>query len=80
MKTYLLSVRLENGVVMHIGYYADTPCKNYRLYYCGSDCGYRFEYLGNASRALQSMAAAQVKNGITNHQFKYGTKTDVPWR
>ena len=80
MKTYLSTIKSTHGTIANIAYYADTPNKNYRIYYCGSDIGERFEYLGNAARYLEQMADNWQK---FNHViiFKtYTTKNEIPRR
>ena len=61
MKKYLYCSRLPNGQTLHIGFYPDTASKNYRIYGNGSDLGVRYEYLGNAERALKRIISAQIK-------------------
>lgn len=79
MKKYIQCA--TNGEIsISIAFYADTPAKNYRLYYCGSDTGARYEYLRNAEKALLKLVQAQRKNGITGHIFKYCTKNTIPRR
>lgn len=82
MKKYLASITSPRGVCMSIAYYADTPNKNYRLYHCGVDTGERFEYYGNASRALHKYlrlwCAADID--ITKVKTKYATKNEIPRR
>jgi hypothetical protein len=80
MKKYLISVRSWRGMIAHIGYYTDTPCKNYRIYYNGSDTGERFEYLGNAARHLEKLAAAWERGGARLLVKDYGTAAKVPRR
>ena len=80
MKKYLSSIRTPYGAIMSIGYYADTPNKNYRIYYCGSDTGDRFDRLGNAARALGNMVKIWKNNGITEIIKSYATKNEIPRR
>ena len=80
MKKYLANIRTPHGASVSIGYYADTPNKNYRLYYCGSDTGDRFEYIGNAARALETLAEKWRENGITEIIKSYATKKEIPRR
>ena len=60
----------SRGAYAHIGYYRDTPNRNLRIYYCGSDGGDRFEYLGNAAKALEKLRAAWIANGIPADHIK----------
>lgn len=78
MKKYLVSI--ESRAYAHIGYYADTPNKNYRIYYCGSDTGARYERIGNASRALERLAGAWQGNGSADVKKHYATKNEIPRR
>ena len=80
MKKYLISIDSGCGAALYIGYYADTPNKNYRIYYCGSDSGRRYEKIGNAARYVETIAAAWARNGHTNTRRTYGTKNDIPRR
>lgn len=80
MKKYLVLLETPRGVVCNIGYYADTPNKNYRVYYCGSDTGRRFEYLGNAARYLEKLMQAWKNNGITGIKKRYAAREDIPRR
>lgn len=77
MKKYLLSITTPTGAIISIGYYCDTPSKNYRIYMNGSDMGSRFEYLGNAARELERVLKSHRAHGVTAHILKYGTKNDV---
>lgn len=79
-KKYLISIKTPRGACASIGYYADTPEKNYRVYYCGSDTGERFEYIGNAARYLEKLAQEWSKNGIANIEFYHGARDDIPRR
>ena len=74
-KKYLTMIgiaRKDNfrGAYAHIGYYKDTPNRNLRIYYCGSDTGDRFEYLGNASKNLENLRAAWIANGTPEESIK----------
>ena len=80
MKKYLIGFKLPNGFTLTIEYYPDTPSKNYRIYLNGQDIGYRYEYLGNASKQLLNTISEHQKRGITNHQLIYGTVETVPSR
>lgn len=80
MKKYLIGFKLPNGFILTIGYYPDTPSKNYRIYLNGTDIGYRFEYLGNASKHLLKTISEHQKIGINGHQMIYGTVETVPSR
>lgn len=80
MKKYLTAIKNTHGTFAHIAYYADTPDKNYRVYYCGSDIGVRFEYLGNASRYLEKMAGDWQKFDHVIIFKEYATKTEIPRR
>ena len=80
MKKYLTTIKNTHGAIANIAYYADTPNKNYRIYYCGADIGARFEYIGNAARYLGKMADNW---GEFEHVIifkKYATKNDIPRR
>ena len=74
-KMYLTQIGIarshnEGGAYAQIGYYRDTPNRNLRIYYCGSDCGDRFEYLGNAAKNLENLRAAWIANGIPAEHIK----------
>lgn len=77
MKKYITSVTTSKTTI-NIAYYADTPNKNYRIYYCGSDTGARYEYLGNAERALINIVRDQILNGVTGHVFHLATADEIP--
>ena len=78
---YLLSITSPRGVTCNVAYYADTPNKNYRIYYCGTDTGARYDRLGNAARYIARLAQwwkwHEPAILITE---KYGTAADVPRR
>jgi hypothetical protein len=78
MKKYLVSIQTPRGAIASIGYYADTPSKNYRIYYCGSDTGDRYEYIGNAARSLEKLAGTWRENGIMGIVKKYATVGEIP--
>lgn len=78
MKKYLTSIKSGCGSCAAIGYYTDTPDKNYRIYYCGSDTGERFEYIGNAARYLEKLAETWNKNGVTGITKQYSTADKIP--
>jgi hypothetical protein len=78
MKKYLIQISAPGGVIAAIGFYADTPGKNYRIYYCGSDTGARFERLGNAAHALEKLAAAWENNNVPQIKKTFGTLDDIP--
>ena len=78
-KEYLLKITSVRGCVISIGYYPDTPDKNYRIYNNGGDVGYRFERIGNASRKMHDIARAWAKNGI-DYVAGYGFAEEVPVR
>lgn len=80
MKKYLSHITHNNGATAFIAYYADTPNKNYRIYYCGSDTGERFEYLGNASKHLRNIAKLWRANGAGNIIYKYSERDEIPQR
>ena len=67
-------------ITISIAFYADTPTKNYRIYYCGRDTGRRYEYLGAAERELIKIVQEQGKNGITGHIYNYCTRDEIPRR
>ena len=79
MKEYLISIK-SGSACASIAYYADTPCKNYRIYYNGSDIGLRYEKIGNASRHLARVALVWMINGITELQREFGTVDAIPRR
>ncbi len=78
MKKYLQSIKIGDSV-LSIAFYADTPCKNYRVYYCGSDTGARYEYLGNAEKYLLDMLRRweQIPGSIRK---TYCYKNEIPRR
>lgn len=79
MKKYLMLVADKHGAHFSIAYYTDTPKKNYRVYYCGSDTGERFEYLGNAQRYVEK--ATRLWEKRDPNLFKiYVTKDEIPRR
>lgn len=80
MKKYLYLIQSKNGSVINIAFYPDTPNKNYRIYLNGSDTGYRYEYLGNASRELKRILLAWDKNGVAYNRIEYATKKEIPIR
>lgn len=80
MKRYLIEIKSPRGTVCNIGYYADTPNKNYRVYYCGSDTGLRYERIGNAARHLNRMAGWWSFHGVTGIECRYGTIDEIPRR
>lgn len=79
MKKYIQCVTAGN-MSISIAYYADTPGKNYRLYYCGSDTGARYEYLGNAEKALINIVRNQILNGVKGHVYRLATRDEIPRR
>lgn len=79
MRKYVQSVTAGN-MSISIAYYTDTPNKNYRLYYCGSDTGARYEYLGNAERALINIVRDQILNGVKGHVYHLATRDEIPRR
>ena len=79
-KLYLTKFSIPARLNVHIAYYADTPTKNYRIYYNGADSGARFEYLGNAARALMELLTEQKKHGVHGHILTYGTRGTIPQR
>lgn len=80
MQKYLVHIQIPGGAWCAVGYYADTPDKNYRIYYCGSDTGKRFERIGNAARYLASLAAAWEERGINGISKQYKTPGEIPQR
>ena len=76
---YAAEVKTESGAVLSVGFYKDTPNKNYRIYYNGSDTGRRYERLGNAAREIKRVAIEQNKNGIKNKVI-YKTRAEIPTR
>ena len=80
-KKYLTSITSPRGVCVYIAYYADTPCKNYRVYYCGSDTGERYEKIGNAARRLKRYAHDWKKYGnVENIVETYTAADEIPRR
>jgi hypothetical protein len=79
MKKYLVSISAR-GACSSIAFYTDTPTKNYRVYYNGSDSGLRFERLGNASRHLERLAQYWQYNGIAAIKREYAAKNEIPRR
>ncbi len=77
-KTYLIGIK-SGSTAAHIGYYADTPDRNYRIYYCGSDTGERFKYIGYAAKHLMKLAEQWECLGF-RVTYTYGTRDDVPRR
>ena len=78
MKEYTIAIKSPRGATVNIGWYPDTPNKNYRIYYCGSDTGLRYERLGNASKRIERYANDWKKHGITNITRQFGTSQDIP--
>ena len=77
---YLSYIRSERGTTAHIAYYADTPNKNYRVYYCGVDTGQHYEKLGNAARRLKRYADDWKKYGGTTVTEEYASVNEIPRR
>ena len=77
--TYLYYACTDRGAVLSIAYYADTPGKNYRLYYNGSDTGDRFEKLGNAENRLKKWLAIWEKRGI-KYTIRRARPNEIPRR
>ena len=80
MKQYLITIKTGRGACVSIAYYADTPGKNYRVYYNGQDTGVRYEKIGNASRHLKRVEMVWAINGVGEISREYGTKNDIPRR
>lgn len=80
MKKYLQAIKTPRGVTVHIAYYADTPNKNYRIYYCGVDTGQRYEKIGNAARRVRRYAEDWKKYGSTIVIETYAAKNEIPRR
>ena len=80
MKKYLQEIRSPRGVVAHIAYYAGTPSKNYRVYYCGVDTGQHYEKLGNAARRLKRYSDDWTKYGSGNVTEIYRSENEIPRR
>lgn len=76
---YAAEIKTDGGAVMSIGFHKDTPSKNYRIYYNGSDTGRRYEKLGNAAREIKRVAIEQNRNGIKNKVI-YKTRAEIPTR
>lgn len=79
MKKYLLQIDSGHGAALRIAFYADTPSKNYRVYYNGSDTGRRYDRIGNAARYLDGIAQRWTQNGATVTRV-YGMADSVPHR
>ena len=80
-KKYLSKITSPRGVCVNIAYYADTPTKNYRVYYCGSDTGSRYENLGNAARRLERYAEDWRRYGnVTDIRKEFSTADEIPRR
>jgi hypothetical protein len=77
---YLASVTHPRGGIYSIAYYADTPNKNYRIYWCGSDTGERFDRLGNASRHLEALARTWEKHSDARIIRQYAARDEIPQR
>lgn len=80
MKKYLQEIKSPRGTTAHIAYYADTPSKNYRIYYCGSDTGQRYEKLGNAAKRLKRYSDDWKKYGAINVTEIYRSADEIPRR
>lgn len=80
MKKYLQMVETENGITAHIAFYADTPRKNYRVYYCGVDTGQHYEKIGNAARRLARYANDWEKYGGATVTGTYTIPAEFPRR
>ena len=79
MKMYTIGIESPNGVTVSIAYYRDTPDKNYRIYYCGSDTGLRYDRIGNASKRLEQYLRDWAMHGVYG-RIKMGTVHDIPIR
>lgn len=79
MKKYLIAIK-SGGACASVAYYADTPAKNYRVYYNGGDSGKRFEKIGNASRHLERVAALWRYNGAITIERIYASRDGIPRR
>jgi hypothetical protein len=79
MKKYLTSIK-SGGACASIAFYADTPAKNYRVYYNGSDIGLRYEYIGNAARHLERVALLWLSNGAHDIRREYTPRDQIPRR
>lgn len=79
MKKYLISIK-SGGACASVAYYADTPNKNYRVYYNGSDIGLRYEKIGNASRHLERVALLWLSNGICDITRECVSRDEIPRR
>jgi hypothetical protein len=79
-KYYLIGIESPRGTTVTIGYYPNTPDRNWRIYYCGSDTGARYQHLGNASRRLHRYIQDWTNHGITDIHATYGTASTVQHR
>ena len=80
MKKYLTTIKSGRGACVSIAFYADTPDKNFRVYYNGRDSGKRYEKIGNAARYLEYIAAMWQSHGQNTIKYTYGTKDQIPRR
>lgn len=80
-KKYLAKITSPRGVCVTVAYYADTPCKNYRIYYCGVDTGARYERLSNAARRIQKYADDWATfGGVSDVKKEFLTASEIPRR
>lgn len=79
-KYHLIEIRSPRGAFVQIQYYPHTPTHNYRIYYCGSDTGLRYERLGNASRRLRRYMQDWEAHGVEDIRAKFGAAESVPLR
>lgn len=80
MKEYIIAIKSPRGTTVSIGWYPDTPNKNYRIYYCGVDTGERYDRLGNASRRLHRYVRDWTAHGVKGITAIYGNAADIPIR
>lgn len=80
MKKYLTIIKNSHGAIANIAYYADTPDKNYRIYYCGADTGARYMHIGNAARYLEKLVENWENLDHVIIFKKYTTKNEIPRR
>ena len=77
MKKYLYKIECSSGASLYIGCYCDTPNKNYRIYYNGSDTGLRYEYIENAARHIKRIADIWNDKKILKECY-YKTAENIP--
>lgn len=73
-KKYITGIKYTGSggryLSLYVDYYPDTPNKNLRIYYLGSDMGQRYEYLGNAAREIERVRNCWIENGIPADEIR----------